>query len=260
MLALFSALAARMRRGPAAGGEEDAVFRNELASHAGADLLRRKRLKVAIFAIGFGIFSAAIDLPLPAEDFYRAVRAELRSRPAPQDIAMIAVDDKTLNALNGELPNRIHESRIIERLASLGVERIAFDRAHAADETAEANQRFAEALARYPGKVWLGMVPRHGTTFQSFDEVIPLPEFRRHAPMAAMNGQGSPFGLSIVFPTRVQRGAHSHASLSATLAEYAGPALRYRPISPSIRAPSRPSAISTFWKAGSRAVLSRART
>lgn len=229
MIAWFSALAARMRRGPAAGGVEDAVFRNELASHAGADLLRRKRLKVAIFAIGFGIFSAAIDLPLPAEDFYRAVRAELRSRPAPQDIAMIAVDDKTLNALNGELPTRFEESRIVERLVQLGVERIAFDRAHASSESPEANAEFARTLSRYPGKVWLGIVPRHNSGAQVVDQVLPRPEFRRHAEIAAMNGRSSAFGLSVSFTTSVEAAGGRHPSLSAALAEYDGPDRRYRP-------------------------------
>lgn len=229
MIAWFSSLAVRMRRGFAASGEEAVELHQDNARHSGGDLLRRKRRKVAIFAIGFGLVSAAIDLPLPAEDFYRAVRAELRSRPAPQDIAMIAIDDKTLAAFNGDLPDRYADSRLIDKLAELGVERITFDRAQASTGDPVSNKVLADTLARHRGKVWLGIVPRHEIGFQTVDEVVPLPEFRKHAQLAAMNGRGSPFALSVSFATRVQAVGRSHPSLSAALAEYRGPDVFYRP-------------------------------
>jgi hypothetical protein len=89
-------------------GEEVAGFKQELAQRSGAALLRRKRTKVAILAVLFGVVSSVIELPLPLEDVYRAARAELRSRPAPRDIVMIAIDDKTRAANNYNLPNRLH--------------------------------------------------------------------------------------------------------------------------------------------------------
>jgi len=229
MIAWFSSLAARMRRTSGSPGSEVADLNSETVRRAGADLLRSKRLKVAVFAIGFGVVSAAIDLPLPAEDFYRAIRAEVRIRPAPQDIAMIAVDDKTLNALNGELPTRVDESRIVDILAASGVERITFDRSHSTTETAAADRMFAATLERHPGKVWLGMVPRHEAAFKTIEEVLPRPEFQQRAGMAAMNGQAMPFGLSVRFPTSVENRGKRYPSLSATLAEYTGPDVKYRP-------------------------------
>lgn len=89
-------------------------------------LLKRKRIKVAIFAILFGLVSAAIDLPLPAEDGFRAVRAQLRTRPAPQDIVMVTVDDATLNEMGKPLPSRFDDSDLIDRLVASGVEKIVF--------------------------------------------------------------------------------------------------------------------------------------
>ncbi|WP_273675330.1 EAL domain-containing protein [Erythrobacter fulvus] len=201
----------------------------ENALNSGAGLLRRKRLKVAIFAILFGLVSAAIDLPLPAEDFYRAVRAELRSRPAPQDVAMIAIDDKTLNAFNRSMPSRTDDSRLIDALIEAGVKKIVFDRAHADPENPKADAMFADTLARHDGKVWLGIAPKHNIGFQVVEEIVPLPAFREHARLAAMNGMGSPFRLSVVFPTSVVLDGEKHPSLSAALAGYNGPDRSFRP-------------------------------
>jgi EAL domain-containing protein (putative c-di-GMP-specific phosphodiesterase class I)/CHASE2 domain-containing sensor protein len=229
MIASLASVTGFLRRGFARAGGDRLVLLEENSLHSGAGLLRRKRLKIAIFAIVFGLISAAIDLPLPAEDFYRAVRAELRSRPAPQDIAMIAIDDKTLNSFDRSLPSRAEDAKLIDALASSGVNRIAFDRAHADPETPSSDALFAETLARHEGKVSLGFAPRHEIGFQIVEEIVPRPEFRKHVGLAAMNGLGSPFGLSVTFPTRVDLHGQMYPSLSAFLAEYDGPTLRYRP-------------------------------
>lgn len=225
----FPSLADRMRRALGLSGAGKGAGHERDERRSGADLLRRKRAKVAMLALGFGCFSAVIDLPLPAEDFYRAVRAELRSRPAPQNIAFIAIDDKTVNALGGVAPGRITDSEVIDTLFSLGVEKVAFDRAHAAADTPAANARFAATLARHKGKVWLGVVPQHEVGSQVVEQVVPREEFRGDARVAAMNGLGSPFGLSVSFPTSVMLDGRPVPSLSAALAGYAGPARWYRP-------------------------------
>ena len=80
-------------------------------------------------AILFGLISAAIDLPLPAEDFYRLTRAIVRAHPAPQDIALIGVDDKTVAAFGQSLPDRVADGKLLDRLIDDGVERVVFDRA-----------------------------------------------------------------------------------------------------------------------------------
>ncbi|MBA4043232.1 MAG: hypothetical protein C0471_02245 [Erythrobacter sp.] len=229
MIASLQSLADRWRRALGFAGDEVVGAAGEIIRNPGGNLLRRKRFKVALFAIGFGLLSSLIDLPLPAEDFYRAVRAEVRSRTAPQDIALITVDDKTYRALNRDLPSRFEESRLIETLVDAGVDRITFDRAHSSVETPQANAVFVETLARHKGKVWLGIAPQHEVGFQVVEEIKPRDEFLTHSNLAAMNGLGSPFGLSVTFPTSVELGGKTHPSLSAALAEYDGPFRQYRP-------------------------------
>lgn len=217
----------RSASGSARSGAGD--LKGDVALRSGGALLRRKRAKVAIFAILVGFGSVAIDLPLPAEDLYRAVRAEVRSRPAPQDIAVIAIDDATLDAFARKQPTRFDDSRLIDNLVAAGVDKVVFDRAHADPETTAADTAFARTLARHSGKVWLGMAPEHELGFQKVAEVVPLPAFRDHARLAAMNGLGGPFGLSVKFPSAVFLNSSRQPSISAALAEYSGPITLYRP-------------------------------
>ena len=218
-----------LRRAFGFAGDEVAVLNGGIIRNSGAALLRRKRAKVAGFAILFGIVSAVIELPLPAEDLYRAVRAEVRSRHAPQDIVMIAIDDKTLNAFEQSKPSRVSDSRLIDTLIASGVEKVTFDRAHADPESPKADAEFTQTLARHEGKVWLGFAPGDELGFQTVEEIVPLPEFRKHSQLAAMNGIGGPFGLSVTFPTSVDLSGAMHPSLSAVLAGYEGPVRRYYP-------------------------------
>ncbi|MFN3475775.1 MAG: EAL domain-containing protein [Blastomonas sp.] len=214
----------RGRLGPV---EPDAGEDKTLKS--GEHLLRRKRIKIAIIAIMLGVVSAAIDLPLPAEDALRLARAQLRMRPAPQDIVMIAVDDGTLNELGVGVPTRKHESELIDRLVAAGVNKIVFDRAHADPETPQTDAQFAHTLERYPGKVWLGMSPERDLGFQKTAEILPHQRFRDQAGIASMYGELSPFGLSAKFPTQVKLHGKTYPSISAVLAGYDGPPISYRP-------------------------------
>lgn len=192
-------------------------------------MLRRKRVIVAVCAIAFGIGAAIIELPLPAEDLFRAARAQLRSRPAPQDIAVIAIDDKTLNAFERSMPSRSDDSKVIDTLIASGVRKIVFDRAHADPESPAADAQFARTLARNPGKVWLGIATELDIGVQKIGEISPLPSFQKNAHLAAMNALGGPFGLSIFFPTSVNFEGSKQPSISAVLSDYRGPERRYRP-------------------------------
>lgn len=226
---LFPSLADRIRRAFGTSADEAVGLKAEISQRSGAALLRRKRVKVAVLAVLFGVVSGVIELPLPLEDTYRAARAELRSRPAPRDIAMIAIDDKTLAAFGRNLPTRMDDSKVVDQLFAAGVNRVVFDRAHADPETAASDAMFAQTLARHKGRVWLGVVPAHELGFERIEEIVPLPEFRKSVGLASMTGRGNLFGLSVMFPTSVDLDKAQHPSISAALAEYDGPSRMYRP-------------------------------
>lgn len=229
IIASFQSLADRMRRAFGSADEEPPVLKDKLEPRSGADLLRRKRVKVAIMAIVFGVVSGVIDLPLPAEDLLRLGRAHLRTRPASQDIVMVAVDDATLNQLRQALPNRHQDSKVIDRLVDARVKRIVFDRAHADPETPASDAEFARTLAQHRGKVWLGVMPITLASFQGNESFAPLDMFRKVAPQASMGGLYGPFGLSARFPTEANLDGRTYPSISAVLADYRGPQTRFRP-------------------------------
>ncbi|WP_197426363.1 EAL domain-containing protein [Erythrobacter sp. CCH5-A1] len=229
MIASLKSLADRMRRALGSPGGHEAVLKAKLDRRSGADLLRRKRMKVAVMAILFGVVSAAIDLPLPAEDALRLARVQLRARPAPQEIAMIAIDDETLNQLGQPMTNRHQDSAVIDRLVDAGVKRIVFDRAHADPDTPASDAEFARTLAKHRGRVWLGMLASHSIRFQKADPFVPLEEFRKVAPQASMGGFLSPLGLSWRLPTEIEYEGVRYPTISAVLAGYEGPAVHYRP-------------------------------
>lgn len=229
MIAALPSLTALLRRSLGRLGPDEPPFGDDNSLKSGEALLKRKRLKVAIFAILIGLVSAAIDLPLPAEDSFRAARAQLRTRPVPQSIVMIAIDDATLNELAKPMPTRSDDSELIDRLVASGVEKIVFDRAHADPETPATDAAFARTLERHKGKVWLGMSPELEIGFQKVASIVPRQSFREHAGMASMVGFSGPFGISVVFPTEVEFEGATQPSISALLADYQGPNVRYRP-------------------------------
>ena len=87
MNASFQSLADKIRQALGFSGKEEAVLTQKSARRSAAEMLGKKRVKVAAFAILFGVISALIELPLPAEDAYTAARAQLRGSagkaPAP---------------------------------------------------------------------------------------------------------------------------------------------------------------------------------
>lgn len=229
MIASLQSLAGRFRRSFGQTRPDAAPLRPVRRRGPGGDLLRRKRLKVAVGAILFGLVSAIVNLPLPAEDLYRAARAQLRSRPAPQDIAFIAIDDRTLAAFESKEPPRFEDSRLLDVLMGAGVDRIVFDRGYSKPDSPEADALFEEKLRQYRGKIWLGLSPPVQIGSKVVPQIVPLPRFAAQANIAAMPGSGGPFGLSVAFPTQIEFEGRTYPSLSAVLAGYEGEPFTYRP-------------------------------
>ncbi len=229
IIASFQFLADRIGRAFGRSDSQAADTKAKSSRQSGAHLLRRKRLKVALMAIAFGAFAGLIEMPLPVEDSYRAARAWLRMRAAPQDIAMIAIDDATLNELGKPIPSRADDSVVMNNLVDAGVTKIVWDRAHADAETPDADALFARSLERNKGHVWLGMMPTVALNVPQGEPFFPHSDFRGHAKIATMFGVSSPFGLSVQLPTSVSERGESFPSISAVLSDYAGPATGYRP-------------------------------
>tara|TARA_R110000868_G_scaffold325437_1_gene586223 strand:+ start:3173 stop:5095 length:1923 start_codon:yes stop_codon:yes gene_type:complete len=187
-----------------------------------------KPIKTVLWAIGIAVIAGAIDLGLPAEDMFRAVRAEIRTHDAPHDIVVVTVDDKTLNALKADVPDRKQDAELIDRLFEAGATRVFFDKAYADPSNAASDAAFAKALERRD-QVYLGAAPKSEEGIERYEVMMPAKLFRDRAKLASMVGEAGPFDLSYRFPTSEKIGDETIPSISAGLAGYQGPDRSYRP-------------------------------
>ncbi|MEM1132174.1 MAG: EAL domain-containing protein [Pseudomonadota bacterium] len=194
-----------------------------------ADDVKKKRRNIAIMAIVCGAIAGFIELPMPADDAFRAVRAELRSHDAPDDIVVVAVDDATLNEIGRDLPTRIQDAEVVDKIFAAGASKLAYDRAYADPSAPEEDAALAKAFARHKGKIWLGASPAADNGLQQHAGLLPIPELRKTVNIASMMGDVTPFELSVQFPTETRIDDQPVPSISAVLAGYEGKARWYRP-------------------------------
>ena len=186
-----------------------------------------KPMRIALWAIAISVLAGVIDLGLPAEDLFRAVRAEIRSQEAPDDIVVVMIDDKTLNALKSDIPDRKQDAELVDKLFAAGASRVFFDKAFADPTSAESDQALADALKRHD-EVYLAIAPEHDEGIYEFATLEPIPLLRQNAKVATMVGQSAPFNLSYVFPTGAQIDGQFVPSISGGLAGYKGAVRDYR--------------------------------
>ncbi|MDA7787935.1 EAL domain-containing protein [Sphingomonadaceae bacterium] len=170
-----------------------------------------------------------IEMPLPVEDAYRAARAELRAKPAPDNIVLLKVDDRTLRILSRSEPSRSQVAQVVDTLFSLDADRVVFDRAFA-DPTTEADDKvLAEALSRHGSRVRIGASPIIDNGSQQHEALLPNSTLRPSAHLASMLGESSPFSLSANFDTSATVDGQQIPGIAAFLAGYTGPKGSFRP-------------------------------
>ena len=187
-----------------------------------------KPMKIVAMALGIGVIAGLVELGLPAEDVYRAVRAEIRSHEAPSDIVVVTIDDATLNELQTDIPDRKQDAQLIDRLFAAGATRVFFDKAYADPTNQASDMALAEALARHD-EVYLGAAPASEVGIERYATMMPARIFRERARLASMVGEAGPFGLSYRFPTLELVDGKKIPSISAGLAGYRGDRRLYRP-------------------------------
>lgn len=183
------------------------------------------RRRIALWAVALGLVAGAIELFMPVEDSYRAVRAMVREHSADGSTAVVFVDDSSLEQLGVNDPSRADDARLLAQLFELGARRVFFDRAYVDGTNARDDGLLAAEMRRHPGKVFIG-------ASQAIDEdmpnLFPHERFRSAARIVTINGQEGPLGLSTRFPTSLHIGGAERRSLSAELANIDRPGAWYR--------------------------------
>jgi len=188
-----------------------------------------KRWRIAFLAIALAFLAGAVELTLPAEDAFRAARAAIRMHPADQEVLVVTVDDKSLNALGVNDPSRGDDARVLDLLFSMGAQRVFFDRVYADPTGLDEDLHFKAALERHRGRVFVGALPQVEQSDGSIVDLLPHPRFRSSVEILSIEGEEAPFGLSARFPTRSVVLGTERSSLSAELARLEEGDGLYRP-------------------------------
>lgn len=155
----------------------------------------KPRLRILLWALAICVLLGAIEAGEPLDDMFKAARDTLRSRPASGQIVVVGVDDRTGSRFGGLAFSRRIDAKLVDSLFAAGARRVFFDRVYA-DETSPApDAAFAAALARRPGRVFLGAISPP-TASEGRVETLPRPSFRKAAPYRSLNGGNTPFMLS----------------------------------------------------------------
>jgi len=185
---------------------------------------------IVAWALVIGAIIGILDLTLPLEEVARAGRNQLRERPADGQTVVVAVDDKSLARFGGENFSRRYEAIMIDRVLSMGANRVFFDESFSKELDKEGDDAFADVLRRYKGKVFLGAIIRRDFMTGKEQIRLPLPKFAEHAPHRSYQAATAPFGLSIEPVYGEKSGEIEYASLTSEMANRAGePNSRYRP-------------------------------
>lgn len=179
---------------------------------------KNRRYRIAFFAILAGTLAGSVNLMLPAEDLVINLRALVRKQAAPQDIVVIAIDDRTLTSLRARDVTRAQDARVTRRLREAGADKIYFDRNYHFDEDPETANEFVSALRQNKGKVFLAAGVSDKQTFDSPMSILPNPEFLEEAELVAVGAIHHPFGLMASVPLEWQTIAGVAPSFSASLA------------------------------------------
>ncbi len=189
------------------------------------------RTRILAQALIICVIIAVVGPAYPLEDFYRGLRNQAVARPADGSVVVIAIDDKSAEALGGSSYSRGYNADMLDRVFNLGAKSVYFDEVFSRRMDKDGDSRFAQALARYKGRVFTGtMHYRKAPGSKEKDIVLPHPYLRPYTTIRSLGGAATPLGLSAELISATEIHGQRIPSVSASLAGYDGPVdQRYRP-------------------------------
>lgn len=180
-------------------------------------------LRAGGFALAL-IFATLVALTgAPADEQLRLARDTLRAAPASGKIVIAEIDARSIDQLaRWPWPRRIHAD-LIDQLRKAGAATIAFDVDLSSASNPADDAAMAAALARAGGDVILPTF-RQKSSSQGHDdsENLPIPAFRDHAFLGAVNVQPDPDGQLRHYSTGTKTAGSPRPSIAALLAGSSG--------------------------------------
>ena len=192
-----------------------------LAAHWKA-FRRRRRLRIFLAAVLLGVLCGVTMIGLPLDDILINARSTLVREKAPQNIVIVALDDRTLSELGKPDTPRSADAQVIDRLFAAGASKVYLDRTYHFAEAPNEDAALLAALKRHSGKVAMG------ATFASSDPVgapmsmLPAEKFRDHIEIVSLQMRNHPFNLNVRMPITSETIGGPVRSMAASLAEVEG--------------------------------------
>ncbi|AUW59867.1 hypothetical protein C1T17_19060 [Sphingobium sp. SCG-1] len=151
---------------------------NQKVQH-GAAAPRGKR-KLLAWLVCLTLLIGVAELGEPLDVALRAAQFTVRARPVSGKIITVGIDDKALAALGPWPWKRDRFAELTDRLMAAGASRIFYNVPFQPLE-AKGDRAFAEALSRYPGRIFLAANRNFRPGQKSADAVLPMAMLAKHA-------------------------------------------------------------------------------
>lgn len=181
----------------------------------------RRRLTLlwaALISLVFGL----IQFGQPLEDVLRMVRNSARPQVASGDIVVVAIDERSLEALSDWPWPRSRYAELIDRLDAAGAKEIAFDLSFSTRTTPAEDRALRQAIDHARGKVILPIRKVLDPASGRRVEMLPLPEFRRNAELTSIFARYNFRGQVWQMPYGSRMDGVTYPSLAARLAGQSG--------------------------------------
>ena len=157
---------------------------------------RPTRLRIFVWAFVISGIVGLTMLATPLEDIFRGGRNLLRQHNADQSVVVVAIDDPTVRELGSINYSRTNDVKLAENLFARGARRIYYDKAFADRVDEAGDQQFADTLAKYRGRIFLGAMFLQNRNTDAEEVVLPTAPFKPVADVRSLIGRVTPFSLS----------------------------------------------------------------
>ncbi|MCB2064055.1 MAG: EAL domain-containing protein [Novosphingobium sp.] len=191
-----------------------------------------RRFRIAFYAILTGMVAGFSSLTVPLEDVAINIRSALRSQPAPQTVVVVAIDDRTLDAVGARDVTREQEATVASRLIAAGVNRVFFDRSFSYGKDVAGDDAIVEVAARAKGRIFIGAgAGENDGPFGPLTDV-PARKFRENTSLMGISGLYHPFDLGVSFPITWDTSLGTVPGMAASLASRTPDSLYLRWLEP----------------------------
>ena len=183
---------------------------------------RNPRVRTLLWAALAALVIGTIQLGQPLEDSLRIARNALRERPASGEIVLVAVDEKSLAALEEWPWPRRYYAEAIERLFDTGARHVTVTLEFSGGSRPAEDEALEQVLRKHQGRVTLATrLIRDGAQRQA-GEVLPPAQFARHGRLASPTFRYNYQGAVWTLPRLVDSEEGARPTLAAAIAGQSG--------------------------------------